>query len=224
MKKNQYILQKEVVQEKGSLVIELENIEIIGKHFLEIKNPTQSRNLNIVQLANSSLFLKISFLEKLETDKVANQVKKTKNNKLKLIINIWQIGENSQSEVQVFGEIDKIVEIQIVVWQMANDCQVNINSAFLVKNNLDLLAKIIIKGQNCQASFQNHNLILGEKIQNKISPFLEVYQLPKKCVHNTTTSFIDRQLQEYLQTRGISRENGQKMIAKNFLDDFKTKM
>ena len=179
-------------------------IPVSQNEYLELKLGARN-NLNFVQKDNSSLKICIP-VSQLEFD-------------LDLIV--WQVGKNCFSEIKIWGKIGnkKNVKIKIWVFHLGISGQSLQKSAFLVEGKLDLSGTIVIKERNCQGVFENKNLILGGIAQ--VEPFLEIYELPKRCEHSTTTGNLEPENLQYLGSRGLDLEQSKKLIISQFLEEFK---
>jgi Fe-S cluster assembly protein SufD len=62
-------------------------------------------------------------------------------------------------------------------------------------------------------------LILSEKSEFNSKPELEIYADDVKCSHGSTSGNIDENSLFYLMSRGISRDDANKMIIKGFLNE-----
>ena len=62
-------------------------------------------------------------------------------------------------------------------------------------------------------------LILSEKSEFNSKPELEIYADDVKCSHGSTTGNIDENSIFYLMSRGLSKDQANKMIIKGFLSD-----
>ncbi len=64
----------------------------------------------------------------------------------------------------------------------------------------------------------NRNLILGVKAHADTLPGLEILADDVRCTHGATVGRIDPTEQFYLQSRGLDRNDAQKLIVQGFLD------
>ena len=98
----------------------------------------------------------------------------------------------------------------------------------------DLLCKSILTAQN-KFNFQgtiniaektsgnhayqrNENLLLSSEASVISEPNLEIKANDVFCTHGATTSFIDEEELFYLQSRGVSQEAAEKLVAEGFLE------
>jgi len=98
----------------------------------------------------------------------------------------------------------------------------------------DLLCKSILTAQN-KFNFQgtiniaektsgnhayqrNENLLLSAEASVVSEPNLEIKANDVFCTHGATTSFIDEEELFYLQSRGVSQNRAEKLVAEGFLE------
>ena len=62
-------------------------------------------------------------------------------------------------------------------------------------------------------------LILSEKSEFNSKPELEIYADDVKCSHGSTTGNIDENSLFYLMSRGLTRDQANKMIVEGFLNE-----
>ena len=101
----------------------------------------------------------------------------------------------------------------------------NCTSNLLCKNVLRNEAKSIFSGlikvskeaQHTDAYQTNRNLLLSSEAKADSLPGLEILANEVKCSHGATTSRIDPQELFYLQSRGMSLKDAEKLIALGFL-------
>lgn len=103
----------------------------------------------------------------------------------------------------------------------------NCNSHELYKGILDEKARAVFCGrilvqkgaQKTDAIQSNKNLLLSRAAKVNSLPQLEIYADDVKCTHGATVGQLDQQALYYLQTRGISREQGQAMLTFAFANE-----
>ena len=96
-----------------------------------------------------------------------------------------------------------------------------------VKQILDDKAKGVFYGKayiekNCpgiEAHQLNKNILLSEKAQIFSKPELEIYTDDVKCTHGSTTGSLDKEALYYLKTRGLSENDGTKLLLEGFALD-----
>lgn len=80
------------------------------------------------------------------------------------------------------------------------------------------IMKIAKDAQQVEAEQTNKNLLLNEKATMRTRPQLEIYADDVKASHGATTGQLDEKALFYMQQRGISVEEGRKMLIKAFVD------
>ncbi len=74
------------------------------------------------------------------------------------------------------------------------------------------------KAQLTDAQMLCQNLLLSDKAKTSHKPELEIFADDVKCSHGATTGSLDKEALFYLQSRGISKKQAQKMLVEAFLD------
>ncbi len=76
---------------------------------------------------------------------------------------------------------------------------------------------IVHKGADgTDARQENHNLLLSDKAEVDTKPELEIYADDVKCSHGATVGQLDEAALFYLRTRGLSREEAARALARAF--------
>jgi Fe-S cluster assembly protein SufD len=65
----------------------------------------------------------------------------------------------------------------------------------------------------------NHNLLLSSEAEIDTKPELEVYADDVQCSHGATVGQLDQHVLFYLQSRGISLEQAQRLLMSAFIED-----
>lgn len=73
--------------------------------------------------------------------------------------------------------------------------------------------------QKTQAYQSNKNILLTDTANVYTKPQLEIYADDVKCSHGATTGQINKDALFYMQARGISREDAQRLLVSAFLED-----
>lgn len=81
------------------------------------------------------------------------------------------------------------------------------------------LIRIEKRAQKSHAYQKNQNLILSEKCFVDSRPFLEILANDVFCTHGSTTGKLNQEQLYYLETRGISSQNGRKLLTQGFIED-----
>ncbi|MBD3234968.1 MAG: Fe-S cluster assembly protein SufD [candidate division Zixibacteria bacterium] len=80
------------------------------------------------------------------------------------------------------------------------------------------LIRIDKDAKNCEAYQENRNLLLNEGAKSESIPELEILNEDVRCSHGATMGPIDPEMVYYLKSRGISKEDAEKMIVSGFLE------
>lgn len=81
------------------------------------------------------------------------------------------------------------------------------------------LIRIDKGAQQSNAYQKNQNLILSPSAYVDSRPFLEIQANDVRCTHGSTTGAIDAEQLMYLNMRGLSPDDAQKLIVEGFIDD-----
>lgn len=73
--------------------------------------------------------------------------------------------------------------------------------------------------QQSNAYQKNQNLILSTSAYVDSRPFLEIEANDVRCTHGSTTGAVDKEHLLYLNARGLSPDDAQKLIVEGFIDD-----
>ncbi len=73
--------------------------------------------------------------------------------------------------------------------------------------------------QKTNAYQQNRNLLLSKTAVANSIPGLEILANDVRCTHGATLSQVDREQLFYLMTRGLSRQEAQRLIVRGFFQD-----
>jgi Fe-S cluster assembly protein SufD len=82
------------------------------------------------------------------------------------------------------------------------------------------VGKIIIKkpAQQTSSFLSDNVLVIGENTKNRADPILEIEADDVKASHGATTGRIDKMQLYYLQSRGLSYEEAQKLLITGFFE------
>ena len=96
-----------------------------------------------------------------------------------------------------------------------------VKSVLLDKSNGTYQGKIFVdkRAQKTNGYQLSKALILSEKSEFNSKPELEIYADDVKCSHGSTTGNIDENSLFYLMSRGLTRDQANKMIVEGFLNE-----
>lgn len=84
------------------------------------------------------------------------------------------------------------------------------------------LIDITKKGSQTDATLENRNLVLSDNALVTSKPELNIIPSDVTCSHAATISHIDELQKNFMQTRGISTADAQKLIVEGFTNDLLT--
>jgi Fe-S cluster assembly protein SufD len=106
------------------------------------------------------------------------------------------------------------------------------DSEFKAKSVLQDSSRVLFIGnikmpklaQQCNGHQSSDNLLLGERSKVETIPQLEIIADDVKCSHGATVGSVDMDKLFYLETRGITEDEGVNMIVKGYYQDILDKM
>jgi Fe-S cluster assembly protein SufD len=72
--------------------------------------------------------------------------------------------------------------------------------------------------QQTDAYQSTHSLLLSNKARADALPILEIEADDVRCKHGSTTGMVDDEQVFYLMSRGLSRQEAQRMIVQGFFE------
>jgi len=121
------------------------------------------------------------------------------------------------------GKNDQLFDQRTIQVHEAPHCTSNLLCKNVLRNQsrsiFSGLIKVEEEAQHTDAYQTNRNLLLGSEGKADSLPGLEILANEVKCSHGATTSRIDPQDLFYLQSRGITSEKSEKLIALGFLNE-----
>ena len=97
--------------------------------------------------------------------------------------------------------------------------KINTKGIFNSRKESSVIGKINIKKncKNSKAFFQSDNLITVKSTKVNIRPILKIYNKDVVCSHGTTVGFLNKEEIFYLQSRGISYQESEKILKHCFI-------
>ncbi len=86
------------------------------------------------------------------------------------------------------------------------------------------LIRIEKKAQKSHAYQKNQNLLLSTDVFVDSKPELEILANDVFCTHGSTTGYINQEELYYLQTRGLTKKQAEKLIIDGFLSEIRSKI
>src|SRR3989338_10029260 len=86
------------------------------------------------------------------------------------------------------------------------------------------LIRIDKNAQKSNAYQKNQNLIMSPSVFVDSRPFLEILANDVRCTHGSTTGKLDQEQLYYLETRGISKNQAQRLLIEGFINDIFLRM
>ncbi|MCH2234627.1 MAG: Fe-S cluster assembly protein SufD [Crocinitomicaceae bacterium] len=180
----------------------------VNKFQLEEGSTSHVSNDNIVQ-ENSSRFT-------INTNTLYGQL--VRNN-----LNIRVTSENCETNLNgiVMGHGNNHVDNHTFVSHDKSHCVSNENYKYVMddKSTGVFNGRVIVQkdAQQINAFQSNGNILLSDTASINAKPELEIYADDVKCSHGSTTGQLDENAIFYLQTRGISKRNAEKMLVAAFI-------
>ncbi len=86
------------------------------------------------------------------------------------------------------------------------------------------LIRIEKEAQKSHAYQKNQNLLLSPSVFVDSKPELEILANDVFCTHGSTTGYINQEELYYLQTRGLTKKQAEKLIIEGFLSEIRSKI
>ena len=123
----------------------------------------------------------------------------------------------------VSGDQQSLIDNHTVVDHIAPHCESN----ELFKHVLDDASTAVFNGkifvrldaQKTNAYQSNRTLLLSPKATINTKPQLEIFADDVKCSHGATTGSVDEESLYYLQSRGIPKEVGMRLLTEAFIGE-----
>jgi Fe-S cluster assembly protein SufD len=99
-------------------------------------------------------------------------------------------------------------------------CKTTVRGVLEDKSSANYVGKIIInkEAQQTVSYLEDNVLLVGENIKNESRPILEIEADDVKASHGATTGRISPEEIYYLQTRGLSKNEAEKVIVEGFFE------
>jgi len=135
--------------------------------------------------------------------------------------------EGQNTSVQILGAIIGSGDQQIKLYTFQDHQKPDSVSDLFIKSVLfdeshfqyEGLIKIEKDAQKSNAYQKNQNLLIGQKAWADSRPKLEILANDVRCTHGATIGKINEEEIYYLNTRGLNRQNAQRLIIKGFLQN-----
>ncbi len=135
---------------------------------------------------------------------------------------LMEAGSTAHMYGLVFGDGRQHVDFQTRQDHMAPHTE----SDLLFRSALMDRARTVIRGvvhlrpvaQQTNAYQSMHSLLLSEKTRADALPILEIEADDVRCKHGSTTGMVDDEQVFYLMSRGLSRQEAQRMIVQGFFE------
>lgn len=86
------------------------------------------------------------------------------------------------------------------------------------------LIRIEKEAQKSHAYQKNQNLLLSPEVFVDSKPELEILANDVFCTHGSTTGYLNQEELYYLQTRGLTKKQAEKLIVNGFLSEIRSKI
>ncbi len=140
-------------------------------------------------------------------------------------INIEVAGQNCETHMNgaVVTSGNQHVDNHTFVDHQVPNCFSNENYKYVLDGRSTGVfnGKVIVQkdAQVINAYQNNGNILLSDEAQINSKPELEIYADDVKCSHGSTTGQLDEDALFYLETRGISKANGRKLLVSAFIGE-----
>ncbi len=226
-------------------LINLQNIFVLEEsanaeiflNFIGNDNTIQNNIFTIIQSPNSHL--KINILSNNKDSQIINNFRIIINNNADLTINnVSMKGTFIRNNIQV--DINgSNAEVIANCFYFVNEMNVADNHILMNHNAPNSYSNQFYKGiigeegrgifdgkiyvkkdaQKTDAYQTNRNILTSDDARIFTKPALEIYADDVKCSHGATSGFLQEEEIFYLMSRGIDKENSQKLLLKAFAND-----
>ena len=115
------------------------------------------------------------------------------------------------------------IELKTITTHLARDTSCNISVKGILGDGCtsNYIGKIIIEkgAYNTKSYLENNVLVNGDNTKNSSQPILEIRENDVKASHGATTGRVDESQVYYLQTRGFTKMESEKIITDGFFED-----
>ncbi|GMR11847.1 MAG: Fe-S cluster assembly protein SufD [Gemmatimonadota bacterium] len=145
-------------------------------------------------------------------------------------LNARMVGPGASSELRglYFGDSDQHFDHNTSQDHVAP----NATSVLLYKGALDERSRAVFRGiirvhpdaQRTDAYQTNRTLLLSENARADSLPNLEIKADDVRCSHGATVGELDKELLFYLMSRGMNRQQAERLVVQGFLGDVLTQL
>ncbi len=131
-------------------------------------------------------------------------------------------GASSNMSGFVLGGSKQHIDMHTVHHHAEGDTYSNLDFKVVLKDKAQSaytgLIRIDKDAKNCEAYQENRNLLLNDGAKAESIPELEILNEDVRCSHGATMGPIDPEMVYYLKSRGISKEDAERIIVSGFLE------
>ncbi|MBI3282867.1 SufD family Fe-S cluster assembly protein [Candidatus Curtissbacteria bacterium] len=139
-------------------------------------------------------------------------------------------GENASVEVVglVLGKGDEVRALEAYITHAAPNTKSNVNVRAVLrgKSQFDFRGNVKIEKGACGADayLRSDALLFDEAKMGDDTPALEILEPDVKAGHAATVGKVDEQMLFYLMSRGLSREEAERMLVEGFIAPLRTRL
>lgn len=139
-------------------------------------------------------------------------------------IDVSLVGENSQVEIVGLvlgkGEDDRAMDIYITHVGLNTKSKVIVRAVLRGKSKFDFRGNVKIEkgARGADAYLRSDALLFDEAKMGDDTPALEILERDVKAGHAATIGKVDEVMLFYLMSRGISKNQAEKMLINGFID------
>jgi Fe-S cluster assembly protein SufD len=140
-------------------------------------------------------------------------------------INIAVAGQNCETHMNgaIVTKGNEVVDNHTFVDHQLSKCESHENYKYVLggKSTGIFNGRVVVQkdAQVINAYQKNDNILLSDFAKINSKPELEIYADDVKCSHGSTTGQLDEEAVFYLQARGISKDNAQKLLVRAFVGE-----
>jgi Fe-S cluster assembly protein SufD len=132
-------------------------------------------------------------------------------------------GAETQIDGLLFGDSNQHFDVQTLQWHVGDDTfsDCEFKAALAERSSSTFVGTIRVNKTSLRtgSNVESRNLLLSKQSRAEADPRLEILNSDVvRCGHGATVGPLDPEIIYYLQTRGIAREEAQKIVVEAFFD------
>lgn len=145
-------------------------------------------------------------------------------------LDVLLAGENAQIEIVglVMGKFDDEKSVEVYITHAAPNTKSNVNVRAVLRgrSKFDFRGNVKIEkgARGSDAYLRSDAMLFDDAKMGDDTPALEILEKNVKAGHAATVGKVDENMMFYLMTRGISRNQAEKILIKGFVEPIREKI